>query len=498
MVWATVAALLVAVVAFRGTFASIVEKWYDDAAFSHGFLIIPISLWLAWRQREALSHVEMRPTWLGVAAVLACAAAWIVAAASGVLVVEQFAVVLLVPALVLTVLGGQAVRTLVFPLGFLLFAVPFGRALVPALMQATADIATYALQWSGVPIYRSHMYISIPAGSFEVARACSGLNYFVTGLVLGVLYAHLTYRGWKKRALCVLAFILVPILANGLRVYFTILMSHLTDMRFGPGTEHVTFGRIFFIVVMIVMFWVGRRWHDESPAEPASAEGLMTPRQPMALGAWAPVPMALAIVVLAPPYLGASMARAAAGLDGAAAAIRLPVGRDGWQGPIEDGTGWKPAYSGSLAERQGIYLGSGGQVDVFVAAYGLGKSGGEEMVSAGNVLFPDEFESLAVIEVRPVALPSGGELAVREVTLRVDGDSRLVWHWYFVGDRSATNEFVVKALEAARLATGGAGLERIVTLSTPLDHDARSRLQSFVVAHPECVASGFATQACGG
>ena len=105
-------------------------------------------------------------------------------------------------------------------------------------MQVTADVATWLLQWTGVPVLRSHMYISIPSGSFEVARACSGLNYFITGLVLGVLYAYLTYRGWTKRVLCVAG---LPgrsrSLLNGLRVYVTILVSHLTDMRFGPGAS---------------------------------------------------------------------------------------------------------------------------------------------------------------------------------------------------------------------------------------------------------------------
>ena len=86
-----------------------------------------------------------------------------------------------------------------------------------------------------------------------MARACSGLNYFVTSVVLGVLYGYLNYRGWLKRAVCVLAFVVIPVVLNGLRVYFTILVSHLTDMRFGPGTEHRTFGLIFFVVMMLVV-----------------------------------------------------------------------------------------------------------------------------------------------------------------------------------------------------------------------------------------------------
>ena len=192
---------------YRDTLALIIEKWQSDAAFSHGFLIVPVSLWLIWRRRRDLATVRCVPSWIGVMALLLCAALWMVGRGAGVLVIEQFGVVLMIPALVLALVGWPVTKILLFPLMFLLFAVPFGRALVPYLMEATADVATVALRWTGVPLFRSNMYISIPSGEFEVARACSGLNYVITGLVLGVLYAYVSYHGWRKRALCVAAFV---------------------------------------------------------------------------------------------------------------------------------------------------------------------------------------------------------------------------------------------------------------------------------------------------
>ena len=75
-----------------------------------------------------------------------CAGLWVIARGTGVAVVEQFAVVAMLSALALAVLGLPATRVLAFPLAFLFFMVPFGRAIVPWLMQATADMATLALQ----------------------------------------------------------------------------------------------------------------------------------------------------------------------------------------------------------------------------------------------------------------------------------------------------------------------------------------------------------------
>lgn len=483
---------------YRDTFASIVDKWLTDAAFSHGFLIPPISLWLAWRKRAALAAAPLLPSLLGVVAMLLCTLAWAVARGSGVLVVEQFAVVAMIPALVLAALGWPATRVLIVPLAFLLFMVPFGRGIVPVLMQATADVSTLLLQWTGVPVYRSHMHISIPSGSFEVARACSGLNYFTTSLVLGVIYAYVNYRGWLKRSACVAAFVVIPVILNSLRVYFTILVSHLTEMRFGPGAEHVTFGRIFFVVMMLALFWIGRRWHDEIPAAHVapggSARGAAAPWI-----SWWPLPLACFIALTGPPFVATSVARASEHLADRERLASMPAAAAGWRGPLDATGRWRPLYLGGLVERQAMYETSNDPpVDVFVSVYGLGTSVGAEMISYSNVIFPEEHESLAMEQHRVVTMPDGTSLKMREVVAGYNESRRLVWHWYVVGEQSVVNPFAAKALEALAFVTRSAQSERIVAISTPLDDSAARRLEAFLQAHGRCVALGFPVEACGG
>jgi len=479
------------------TFQSIVQKWAGDAAFSHGFLILPLAAWLAWRERARLVAVELAPSTWGVLATAACTLAWMVAKATGVLVIEQFAAVAMVPALVLAAFGWPVIRILWFPLLFLFFAVPFGRAFVPVLMQVTADFATLLLQWSGVPVFRSHMLISIPAGNFEVARACSGLNYLITSFVLGVLYAYLNFRDWRKRLLCVMAFIVIPVVLNGLRVYFTILVSHWTDMRYGPGYEHVTFGRIFFVVIILLLFWVGRRWHDHDEVGSAA-------RRKVAGSAGlrrAPWPLAVACVValIGPWLLEASVSHANSALANPSALARMPAPAGSWQGPLAqvDEETWRPLYHGGIVEEQARFRApDGASVDVFVAVYGLGRTQGAEMISYSNIIATNERKSLASEVTRRIE-SDGHQIEVRELKLNHGPAGRLVWYWYVVGDHAATGTFATKALEAAMVLTRGATSERIVVLSTAADADARARLTQFVQDHAACVAAGFQGEACG-
>ena len=45
------------------TVASIVAIWRRSETFAHGFVVVPIALWLAWRKRAELAATAARP-WL--------------------------------------------------------------------------------------------------------------------------------------------------------------------------------------------------------------------------------------------------------------------------------------------------------------------------------------------------------------------------------------------------------------------------------------------------
>ena len=494
-------AAVVAGWAFADTFLTMVTKWYEDSAYAHGFLVVPIVAWLVWNKRAELAGTAARASWLGVPILLVCCAAWVIARGTGVLVLEQAAAVGALAALALTVLGPDVTRRLAVPIGFMFFAVPFGRALVPVLVQLTADFATAALQWSGVPVYRTYAHIVIPGGWFEVARACSGLGFVMTGLVLGVLYAHVLFRSRLKQLLCVAAFVVVPIVANGVRVYLTILTAHLTDMRFGPGVEHRTFGQIFFLLVLAVTILAAHHWREANVTAPGESVAGKSHSEPVAFTVRQSLPVLAALVILAltPQYLQVALRAAAMRTAEPQAMTALPPGAGDWLGPADADDVWRPLYQGSIEERAGRYRAQGGgTVDVFVAAYGLGSTGGAEMITYDHVLFAEEHVSVVATAVRRIALPSGKWLEVREVQVPHRGTVLLVWNWFLVGDRAATSEFVVKALEAAAFVLRTADFERIVTLATPLDDQARQRLQDFVAAHNDCVTAGLAAEACGG
>ena len=114
-------------------------------------------------------------------------------------------------AAVWTLLGAAFVRAAFFPLMFLFFAVPMGEFLIQPLMGVTADFTVSMLQATGIPVYREGTFFSIPSGDWSVVEGCSGLRYLIASVTLGVLYAYLTYRSWKRRLLFSVAAMIVPV-----------------------------------------------------------------------------------------------------------------------------------------------------------------------------------------------------------------------------------------------------------------------------------------------
>ena len=128
-------ALVLAIVAILAiywqTAESIEAIWSRSETFAHGYLIVPISLWLIWTQRKELARLTPSPDYLGLLLLAGLGFAWLAAAAGQVQVVQQYAMVAMIPTVVIVIAGRRVARALAFPLGFLLLGVPVGEALIP-------------------------------------------------------------------------------------------------------------------------------------------------------------------------------------------------------------------------------------------------------------------------------------------------------------------------------------------------------------------------------
>jgi exosortase A len=366
------------------TAASIVAIWWRSQTFAHGFFIVPICLWLAWRRRDELAQTPVSPWWPGLVAVFLSGALWFVMWQANVLGVSQFALAFMIQASILTVLGLRVGRILAFPLAFLLFAVPAGEFLIPVLMDWTADFTVAAIRWSGVPVYREGNLITLPTGSWLVAEACSGIRYLIASVMVGTIYAALGYRSLPRRAAFLAASIVVPIVANWLRAYGIVMIGHLSNNRFAAGADHLIYGWLFFGAVMLLLFWVGSFWSEPPAPSPArrvttGAGTLRTPARQTQLFV-AAVAVIFAAGIWKP--IEAAVERPASASVPVLAAIS---GQGDWVPSPGAIANFKPHYLGAASELQQTFRKDGRDVGLYVAFY-RAQEKGRELVTSGNAL----------------------------------------------------------------------------------------------------------------
>jgi len=252
------------IIIFWPTVQSMIEMW-SLSSFRHGYLIPFIVLFLLWHDLSAFQQEHWRGSIPGMAGVIGLVLLWMIASLTSVQVLEQAAVIGLVSALVLTVAGSGAYRAVWFPLAYLVFALPFGTSLLPALTKATADLSSLGLMLTGIPFLREGMYLTLPGGTFVVADICGGLRYLNAGLALGVLIGHLMFHAIWKQALYVLVVAIAFVLTNGVRAFLVMAIASASDMRLLAGQDHVVFGWVLFLTMMLLMYLLAERYSDAEP-----------------------------------------------------------------------------------------------------------------------------------------------------------------------------------------------------------------------------------------
>lgn len=484
---------------FHETLVSMVEIWIRSETFAHGFLILPISLWLAWRRRDRFSGLTVRPQPLALLLVLAAGLAWLLANLVDVLVVQQLAFVAVLISGIWAIAGTAVLRCYAFPLGFLFLAVPMGEELIPPLMVFTADTTEFLVRASGVPIFRDGMYLFLPTGTWSVIEACSGVRYLIASVTLGLCYAHLTYNSlWRQVAFVALA-IVAPILANSARAYVLVMVGHLSDMRYGIGADHLLFGWVFFGVLMLLMFWIGGFWQQQE--EPAPASGTATSAQDLPALSLTVVTVLALFCASVWPAAAFTMNRNNGLID--AVPLTIPVAADTWQ--TVDGADWRwhPAQPGADRELDQVYATGNTDEPAIVGLHlrqYLQQEQDAELIETTNPWRPDR-NVWRVIEQQSTLVDLDRPVQVAEARVVSARDTLLVWSWYRVDDYNTANPYLVKLLEAKQQVIEGRRRGTRLFIATPVVGDrmqARAVLQKFVTANLEAIEASLDSGLAGG
>jgi exosortase len=246
---------------YKDILIKLARDWSASDNYSHGFLVVPLSLYFAWERRNALCRASVRMGATGLAAVVASLAVLMVGELGSELFLMRVSMLGVVAGSVLFVLGWQSLRILTYPLLFLLLMIPlpaivFNQIAFPLQLLASraGEVTLSAL---GVPVLREGNLIVLASTTLEVAEACSGIRSLVSLLTLGLVYGYFTDPRTGVRTMIALFTIPIAIVSNAVRVAGTGAVAQYVGLEAAEGFFHTFSGWLVFMVGIVLLVCVG-------------------------------------------------------------------------------------------------------------------------------------------------------------------------------------------------------------------------------------------------
>jgi exosortase len=225
------------------------DQWMTDEDMGHGALVLPVILWIVWRERERWRRLPPEPSLWGIALLLAGAAMHL----AGVLGVGLFAssVALLISAAgaVVCIGGFGLLRSWTFPFLLALFMLPklaivYNQVTLPLQLLAS-KLAAAILTSSGIGVIREGNILDVNGHRVAVAEACNGIRFLLPLGFVAVLFAYLADpKPWMRFAVLA-ATIPLAIVSNAFRVAASAWKPALDS-----GTPHQILGWVIFALTL--------------------------------------------------------------------------------------------------------------------------------------------------------------------------------------------------------------------------------------------------------
>lgn len=230
----------------------LIGVWEYKPQCSHGYFILPISLWLFWVRKDALAGLKLQGSVTGL--ILLCGGLFfhLIGSFGHFDSLVYISMMFSLAGVLIATAGMSFFRAFFFPYFFLIFMFPIPdgiyTSLTIPLKLLASDVSGDLIKAMGIPVFQDGNIIKFTNFEMEVVEACSGMRSLVTYLMLGTLIgSFLSGSFWKK---CIMVIMAIPVafLNNILRVVVTGILGHFFSSKMAQGFFHEFTGFTTFIV----------------------------------------------------------------------------------------------------------------------------------------------------------------------------------------------------------------------------------------------------------
>jgi len=461
--------------------------WIGSPEDGFGVLIPPVALFLIWQQKDRLERVAFTGSWWGLAIIVLGGICLLLGQLGTIYTLVQYAFVITLYGLVLSLLGWPAFRFVAIPLLILFFMIPlpnfFVANLSTMLQLVSSQLGVYVMRLFDISVFLEGNVIDLGGYKLQVADACSGLRYLFPLMTMGFLIAYFYKGALWKRVILFLSSIPVTVFMNSFRIGAIGLTVEHWGIGMAEGFLHEFQGWVVFMVSagllileMVALNSLGRAhapWQQvfgiEMPAPTPKDAVIRTRMLPPAFLSATALLLSFAAATLIIP-------RSAETIPARESFVEFPMQFGDWHGRRESLEG---IYTDALKLDDYVladYVGRSGQPVNFYVAWYNSQRKGEAVHSPRSCLPAGGWQTREFTQRNLTGVSIGGRpLRVNRAVIQMGTQRQLVYYWFQQRGRVITNEFMVKwylfwdALTRHR--TDGALVRLIVPLSATSDTD---------------------------
>lgn len=261
---------LLFVILYAQTLHAFIQAWSSNEDYGHGFLILPISLYLIWRKRHVLIEIAPRPAAWGSILILIWIVLYFIGNVGRIETISGFSMLFFLLGSLAYLLGSRIMQVHLFPVLFLVFMFPipseiYSRLTNPLMLLSSAA-SFHVLDTLNLPVLRDGNIISLPNYTMEVVTACSGIRSIISILAMAMIMGYLFLSSNIMRGLLGVLAVPIAMIGNIFRIVVTALLVFYVSPQSAEGFSHSLSGVLTFLLALLLLVgcleliqWFGKK-----------------------------------------------------------------------------------------------------------------------------------------------------------------------------------------------------------------------------------------------
>ena len=239
---------------------------FDEAEsyYSHGYLVPLVFAYLIWKKKDELRKCAIKPFDLALLIFVPALLIHLLAYFFEINFVSGFTLIAAVFGLVLYLYGTAITKKIIFPISFLIFAVPLPQVMIInisfKMKMMAASAATAIVNLMGIHAVRDGSIVYLKSDtSLTIGSPCSGLSSLIALTALGALYAYIVKMSRARKIMLFLLSIPIALAANILRIVLLLVVGFAYDAKVATGPfVHGFLAFLLYVFAFAGLIIVGR------------------------------------------------------------------------------------------------------------------------------------------------------------------------------------------------------------------------------------------------